>query len=359
MKKLDTYLTFNVLKVFVITELAGLALSLVVDFFEHMDVLAASFRNFSLSLSYLFLMSPYYCNLILPLAFLISMLIVLILMIRGNEMITVRTSGISTVALMKPLLGLALFFVVISFLLSEWIIPMSSHAAEYIFRVKIKREEPYIFVKNDRIWFKKHNIINNIDFFDVKKDTIRGLTVIELSDTYAVVKRTDAKTGVWKNGAWIFSQVVERKFEKDGIASKTVIGTARNLIKEPPSAFKIVQKNPEDMGYKELSRYIRRLERNGYDARRYLVDLYNKIAFPFINLILVFAAFSVGLRYTKTKHIAKGILAGMSLGALYWIFHSIFLSLGYSEIFPPLFAAWLSNVLFLSAGVIGIVTLRT
>ena len=113
------------------------------------------------------------------------------------------------------------------------------------------------------------------------------------------------------------------------------------------------------MGYRELSRYIRRLQRDGHDIKRYLVDLYDKIAFPFINLIMVFAAFSVGLRYMKTKHISIGIFSGILLGACYWIFHSISLSLGYSEIFPPLFAAWFSNLLFISSGVIGIVTLRT
>ena len=126
------------------------------------------------------------------------------------------------------------------------------------------------------------------------------------------------------------------------------------LISEPPSVFKIVDKNPEEMSYRELERYIAKLRRNGHDVRRYMVDLDNKISFPFINVIMVLAAFSVGLRYSKTKNVSKGIFSAFALGMLYWFIHSIALSFGYTERFPPLFAAWFSNMLFFSFGIIGI-----
>ena len=121
----------------------------------------------------------------------------------------------------------------------------------------------------------------------------------------------------------------------------------------------MIEKNPEEMGYKELEGHIKKLKQDGHNIRRYLVDLYNKISSPFVNLIMVFAAFSVGLRYSKTKHISKGIFYGISLGIFLLVFHLVSLSFGYSEIFPPLFAAWFSNLLFFSMGIIGIVTLRT
>ena len=296
---------------------------------------------------------------ILPLSFLVSMLIQLILMVRGNEMIIIRTSGISTASLMKPFVAFSLLLVVLSFILTEWVIPFSSNTADYLYRVRIKGEEAQIFIKNDRIWFKRNNIIGNVDFFDTKKDTIKGLTILELSDSFSIRKRYDAREGVFRDGSWYFSNVTEWTFNENGIVAKKTYKEVKDLIQEPPSSFKVVNKDPENMGYRELSRYINKLKSSGHDVRRYLVDLYNKLAFPFINLIMVFTAFSVGLRYAKTKHITKGVFSGILLGACYWFVHSISLSLGYSEIFPPVFAAWLSNLLFISAGIIGIITLKT
>ncbi|MHB8109386.1 MAG: LPS export ABC transporter permease LptG [Syntrophorhabdaceae bacterium] len=347
------------IKYMLIAQLAGVSLFLMIEFFQHTDRFTASFHAFLMVVTYVLLLVPGYFNFILPLAFLISMLIVLIVMIRGNEMIVARTSGISTISLMKPFLGFSIVLVAFSVLLAEWIIPLSANAANYIYQVKIRGEESHVFIKNDRIWFKRDNVICNIDYYDTKKDIIKGLTVLQVDKDFAVVKRIDAVEGTWKDGSWRFTGVAVRIFEKDGKIKRTSYPVMNNIISEPPAVFKVVERNPEEMGYTELRRYIKRLKEDGHDVRRYLVDLYNKLAFPFINLIMVFAAFSVGLRYAKTKHVSKGIFSGIIVGAFYWFFHYISLSLGYAEIFPPLFSAWFSNLFFIAAGIIGIVTLRT
>jgi len=342
-----------------IAELAGVIMFLTIEFFDKMDIFTSSIKIFAVSVVYLMLMLPFYVHAILPFSFLIAMLIMLILMIRGNEMIIARTSGISTLSLMKPLLAFSMVLVVFSFVLSEWIIPFTSGASDYLLRVKIRGGESQVFFKNDKIWFKKNNVICNIDYFDAKSDTIKGLTVLELSDTFAIKKRYDAEQGTFKDGSWYFTHVAERTFDGNGIIAKKTYAEFKDLIEEPPSFFKIANKDPENMGYGELARYIEKLKSDGHNIRRYLVDLYNKVAFPFANLIMVFAAFSVGLRYMKTKHVSVGVLSGIMLGACYWGVHFLSLAFGYGETFPPLFAAWLSNCLFIAAGIIGIVTLRT
>jgi lipopolysaccharide export system permease protein len=359
LKKLDRYLVTNVTKFLLVTELAGLVVFLTIDFFEHLDAFTASLANFALSLAYLMLRIPYFFNLMLPIAFLISMLIILVVMIRSNEMMAIRTSGISTVAIMKPLFIFSASLVVLSFVLAEWVIPRSAEAADYIYRIKIKKEEPYVFLKNDRIWYKRDATVTNIAFFDTKTDSIKGLTVLELGKDYSIQKRIDAKEGQWKDGSWTFTGVVERTFSANGTASRKAHARMKGIVREPPAVFKVVERNPEEMGYSELNRYIEKLRREGHEVRRYLVDLYDKVAFPFVNFIMVFAAFSVGLRYTKTRHVSTGILAGLVLGVFYLFLHNVFLTVGYSEVFPPLFAAWFSNLLFFAAGIIGIVTLRT
>jgi len=347
------------LKYLMMAQFAGLVMFVTIEFLEHMDIFTDSFNSFLLSLVYILLRIPHYFNLLLPLASLISMLILLIMMVRNNEIIAARTSGISTISLMKPFIAFAFALIIFSFIIAEWVMPHAANAAEYLYRVKIKKEDSYVHFKNNRIWFKKDNILSNIDFFDAKKDTITGLTIIELADDFTIKKRIDAMEGTWKDSAWLFTTVIERTFGDNAIQSKKVYSEMKGLIKETPAMLKVGQRNPEEMGYKDLLRYIHRLKREGHDVRRYLVDLYNKMAFPFINLIMVFVAFSVGLRYTKTKHIAKGILVGVCVGVLYWFIHNICLSFGYAETFPPFFAAWLSNMLFFSLGIIGVITLRT
>jgi lipopolysaccharide export system permease protein len=342
-----------------ISELAGIIVFSMIEFFEHVEDFTSGGSRLAYGLTYLALKVPYYFNLILPLCFLVALLIVIIIMIRGNEVIIVRTAGVSTFALLKPLITLSLVLVLFSFALSEWVIPGASSAAEYVYRVKIKKEQAYVYFKNDRIWFKRGNTVCNIDFFDAKTDEIKGITVLKLTPTYSIQKRYDAMLGSWQRDRWVFTGVLERTFDNNGFESKVAHHTYEGLIQEPPSVFKIANKDPEEMSYKELKKHISKLRRNGHDVKRYTVDLYDKLSFPFINVIMVLAAFSVGLRYSKTKHISIGIFSGVCLGALYFLFHSVARTLGYSQIFPPLFAAWFSNLIFFSFGIIGIVTVRT
>lgn len=359
MRRLNRYLVGNTLKLLVLSELVGVAIFIMIDFFEHLSDFTKTSENLILGLTYLALQVPGYFNLILPLAFLISMLILIIIMIRGNEIIVVRTAGVSTYSLMRPLVSLSLVLVLFSFSLSEWVVPLTSSFGEYIYRVKIKKEQAYVEFKNDKIWVKRGALICSIDFFDARRDEIRGLTVFEVSDRFVIQKRYDAKDGKWKDGKWELNDVTERTFRNDGIESRSFHKTLSGLVNEPPSVFKIVDKSPDEMSYRELQRYITKLRRNGHDVKKFTVDLNSKVAFPFVNVIMVLAAFSVGLRYSKAKNISKGIFSGILLGMLYWFSHSIALSFGYSEIFPPWFAAWFSNALFFSLGVIGIITVRT
>jgi lipopolysaccharide export system permease protein len=359
LRRLDRYLINTTLKILALCELTGVAIFTIIEFFEHIDVFASSFQNFTLSLAYLVFRVPFTANLILPLSFLISMLITFIIMIRNNEVIVIRSSGISTLFLMRSLLCLSLLLTITTFFVSEWVSPDTLKISEYILRVKIKKEEPYISLKNDRIWLKKGNVISKIDLFDTKNDLMRGVTLIELSPDYTIKRRLDAEDGVYVENSWVFRNVVERTFDREGNPYRKFYPSLSGFISEPPQAFKSIQRNPEEMSFAELSNYIKRLKERGLNVKRYMVDLYNKISFPFVNVIMVTVACSIGLRYSKTKHLSKGIFVGIVVGASYWFLHSLSLSFGYSEIFPPFFAAWLTNLLFLFTGMIGIITLRT
>ncbi len=59
-----------------------------------------------------------------------------------------------------------------------------------------------------------------------------------------------------QKGPVALTDVTERTFRDDGIESRKTHKTMTGLISEPPSVFKIVDKNPEEMSYKELESYI-------------------------------------------------------------------------------------------------------
>ncbi len=105
------------------------------------------------------------------------------------------------------------------------------------------------------------------------------------------------------------------------------------------------------MGYFELKRFIEKLQTEGYDATRYIVDLQGKIAFPLVSLILAVIGISFSLRSERSGGIAQSIGAGLVIGFSYWLVYAFAMSLGRSGVFPPLIAAWSGNILFSAASV--------
>ncbi len=77
------------------------------------------------------------------------------------------------------------------------------------------------------------------------------------------------------------------------------------FLPEKPDDFKMIQKDAENMGFFELRKYTKKIQSEGYDTTRYRADLYGKIAFPFVTIILVF----IGVFFTsfgkKRRHNAK------------------------------------------------------
>jgi lipopolysaccharide export system permease protein len=119
-----------------------------------------------------------------------------------------------------------------------------------------------------------------------------------------------------------------------------------------PEDLNRVAKKSEEMTFKELSEYIKRVEAEGYDATNYRVDLYAKIAFPFICIIMCMVGTGIGARGKIKESMPVVIAFGIGMAFLYWIFYSFCLSLGYGEMLPPGIAAWTANLAFFCFGAV-------
>ena len=96
---------------------------------------------------------------------------------------------------------------------------------------------------------------------------------------------------------------------------------------------------------------VKRVEDEGYDATFYKVDLYAKVAFPFVCLILSVTALGIASKARFREGLALGVSLGIGIAFLYWIFYSFCISLGYGGVLPPVAAAWTANLVFSCFGV--------
>ena len=345
MSILDRYLIKEVIKYFGIVLIAAMGIYLVVDFFENIDKFTGAGLTVVRMLQYLQLKIPLIAAQITPVGILLAVLITFGLMKKNNEIVALKSGGMSIYLFIRPIFAVGLFFSIFLFFLSEIIVPVTISKANEIYRVEVKK---YTQTRGKKdIWFKSHRCIAFISYFNPKDNTISGITLNYFDRQFKLKRRVDAARGEFLQGQWVLKDIMEQKLNKKS-GSYDIQFHQQKVEKTDflPEDLQRVAKKSEEMSFKELSYYIQGVETEGYDATPYRVDLHGKFALPVACLIVCLIGAGITVRKITQHGLSLNIAHGIAVIFVYWIIHSFCMSLGYGGMLPPVIAAWASNFIF-------------
>jgi len=351
------YLTIQISKYFAIVLATVVSIYVVVDFFERIDDFMEVGLPLSKALTFFFFQTPFIIAQIIPLGILLAVMIVFGLMARNNEIVALQSSGMHVFYLLKPVLVIGLVSTILLFCFSEIVVPIAMDRANQIWLREVRKEKAVIS-QGKNIWIKGNRSITNIKYYNPKVTTIFGITFYRFDKDFRLLKRIDAQKGVYKKDNWLLFNVVEQNLnQEDGSYNIKFHKSRSEAFDFLPENLKRVIKKSEEMGFKELIAYIKKVETEGYDATIYKVDLYAKAAFPLVCFIMCMVGAGIAFKGKDKKSLAVSIAYGIGIASLYWIFFSFCISLGHGEKLPPFIAAWAANLVFLCWG--GVILLKT
>ena len=345
MSTIDRYLTREIIKNFAIVLVAAVCIYLSVDFFENVDKFIDAGVPVSRILLFFQLKLPLIIAQITPVVILLAVLITFGLMNKNNEIIALKSGGMSVYHFLRPIFILGLFTTVSLFLLSEIVVPITISKANEIWRREVKKYTITSTQKN--IWFKGRHSISHISYFNPKDQTLSGITLNYFDQAFRLTRRVDAAKGRFEQGQWVFYDIMEQVLNKqtgsyDVEFQEEMVGDLDFL----PEDLQRVVKKSEEMSFQELYRYVLDVEAEGYDATPYWVDFHGKFALPFACLILCIIATGITLRKHTKGSLSMAIIYGMVVVFVYWISQSFCLSLGHGGVLSPILAAWTANFIF-------------
>jgi len=322
-----------------------------IEFFEKIDDVVRHGLNPYLALKYLFYSLPQIFFQILPVAFLIAALLALGLMSRSGELMAIKASGISLYRITSVLLTMAFLFSIFTFACYEIILPRSNQQAAYYKNI-IEGKKVSQNLRQNRIWLwsEKNNMLN-IQLMDQERQEARGIALFELDRRFQLVRRIDAQRGAYHEGNWYLYNGIERAFQRNNPMKVTFREFECEIfpIQERFEDIFALQKQPDEMNYRELSKYIERLKEVGYNVNTYLVDLHMKISVPFITFIMTLIGLPFAVKVDKSaKLFSVGL--GLAISFIYWLIFYIGVSLGRTGLISPLIAVWLGNFIFTGLG---------
>ena len=341
------YVTREILICFAIVLMTVLSIYLAIEFIEKIDNFMERGLSVGRCLVFLLYKLPYIFVQIAPVGFLLSILVALGLMSKNNEVIALKSCGIGKSRLLKPILTMGCLGCVLLFLVSEFIVPIFMDNANRIWLQEVRQKKIYATKTND-IWMRLPRQIIHINQYIPEQKRLSGITIHTFDEGFQLVERIDAQSGVYaKEGQWRLEEAYHQLYGEGAEIRQAAMKkqfTAR--IELHPDDLSQAAKRSDEMGLAELSRYIEKVEREGYGATHYRVDYHSKIAASFICIFLSVMGAGIGLRGKLREGLPVSITYGLCIAFLYWIFNSFCLSLGYAEVMPPILAAWVANLVF-------------
>lgn len=294
----------------------------------------------------------------LPYAVLLAALLTLGILSRHSEITALKAGGISLYRVTLPLFFIALFTSLVSFLGDEYLVPFTNQKVQYLLDVEVRKEKPSSVFVNYKIWYRGDHRIFNIQLLNPQKKVLQGFTLYKLDDLFRCIQRIDAREARYINGRWQLRKGAVRDFDENGSIRMTPFEEMEFPMEEKWESFQKIARDSDEMSYTELRTYVQKIRSSGYDATRYLVDLYAKLSHPLLNIIMVLIGIPFALKTSRSGGIALSIGISVLLGFAYGVAYYTSLSFGKSAILPPFIAVWTPTVLFGLAGIFALMSVR-
>jgi lipopolysaccharide export system permease protein len=359
MRILPNYILKRFLTILFFTTMAFIVIFIVVDLIERLDKFLAQDTEWTnLALYYIYYI-PYIIILTLPVNMLLSTLFSIGLMAQYNEIIACKSAGISLYRIVFPILMLGLLISILSGLAAETVVPQTNRIRLDVWRYDIRKEKRNILAKRDRLALQDGNSKQlYIGFYDSAKEMGTQINLVWVSKN-GIAKRWDAKSMKWnaERSGWLMLDVVERVFTDttENVTYQDSIWYTETKIY--PDDLIELETKPEEMNYVELNRFVDRMIEIGADARKWKVDLYMKISYPFANFIIVLFGAPLASRKRRSGP-AIGFAIALLISFIYFLFLRTGQVLGHKGDINPWIAAWAGNIVFGIGGIIAMIKVR-
>jgi lipopolysaccharide export system permease protein len=345
MRTLDRYLAGIFIKNFI---LALVAVTMLFAFQDYMKDLTEHAFPADQLMVYHLLNLPMVIVQMTPPAVMLATVLTLAGLSRTNELVAAYSIGVGLRRIVALILSLVFVISCLVLIVQDRVIPPTfKKRTAYYWREMKHRNDFYLDIKQDKIWYRSKNLIYNLQLFDTKNKTIHGMSVYTFDDDFNLVQMMEAQAAEYTPQGWRLQDGTVTVFSKEDRFPLTRSFKEKELqIPETPKDFQEIEKEVDGLRLVELSKYIERMKNAGADTKAYEVKLHSRFSLSFIPIVMCILGVPFSIRSRREEGTAKDLTLCLGVTFFYWLFYSVGLSLGTNGALPPWLAAWLPSGVF-------------
>ena len=354
---LDRYVFTEWMKIFISTALGLPILLVIIDLTDHLQTYLN--RNISvadIALSYVYWM-PQSMFMALPAAVLFATVFSIGTFTRHAEITAAKASGISFYRLAAPILLGALLATGLDLAVAELVPVTDARRNDLVGDTKAQSgTQRFNFA-----YAAEFGRVYKAQMLDVPAGRLDQLQIERKGNgtDYPTVLISSAGARYVPTRGWTIQQGVMHVVSDSQPSFAMSFSSMRDsMMNERPVDMMAKPRDPQEMRFAELTRFIRSLERSGGDANVLRVERALKIAIPVTCLVI--ALFGAPLATsTQRGGTAYGIGLSLATTVTFLMLIQLTKAVGGKNIIAPDLAAWLPNMLFAVMGLILLARVRT
>ena len=339
-------------------------------FFDLVDELQYLGRNNGLSsaadvyqirhaLLYVVLLIPNHLYELLPISVLIGTIFVMARLAQSSEYTILRTSGLGPWRALKLLLALGAFFVMLSFVVGDYVAPASERLAQLL----KGRYQDRITVGQTGAWLKEKqstaSYVVNVKAL-TPDNAMQGVQIFEFNAKGLITSTTQAPFATFAGGnAWLLQQPARTDFVLPTTADTSIAAAAAQVNRTSRDSatwrtdltaemVSVALLKPERMGTIDLYNYVRHLDANGQTAQRYEIEFWKKVFYPLSCFVMVMLALPFAYLHFRSSGMASFVFAGVMIGISFFLLNNVFGYIGNLRNWVPWVAAATPGLIYMA-----------
>ena len=299
--------------------------------------------------TFVLLSMPAHAYELFPVVVLIGTLYVLAHLASNSEYTVMRASGLSPRRAAVTLAKIGLAFVVLTFVIGEWIAPWSEEQAQ---KVKLRAMSTAIGQDlRSGLWFKDEGSFINVREARQTNQLV-GVRIYDFDADYRLRRITLAQRADYAGGSiWQLHDVARTDFTTEGPRTeRQPLMEWRSRVN--PDMLDALIVRPERMSAWALHKYTEHLAGNRQKTERYEIALWKKLFYPLAALVMMALALPFAYMQARAGMVGVKVFLGIMLGILFHMLNSLFAHIGLLQNWPPLSAAVIPSAAFFAAAVL-------
>jgi len=318
-----------------------LGLAVFIEFVTQLDDVGTGDYGIPQALLFAALQLPNLAHIMMPMAVLLGALLGLGRLANNNELVVIRSAGVSQVRLAGAVMTTGVVLSLLTLVLGENIGPPLENYARQ-FRAQAKHAGSGV-ATGSSAWIRDGGTIMNVSSLS-DENQVGGVYLYRMdsSGKLASIGRADS-AGVSEANEWELSNLAETVFGSEGVTTRHMeLSTQPNNLSPDLVGLAVVR--PDNLTGMALFRYMRYLRLNELDPTRYEVAFWGRIASAIAVTPMAMLALPFVFGRLRSSGAGARMLLGVVIGLAYFLASRGLADGGEVYGLSPVMVAWIPTI---------------